>query len=362
MKNFKTNFITGLLLFFFSVVSSQNTLLIGAKEVNTGTAFDLPISLNNTDAITAIQFDITFNSNALELVAGSYITSRASGHSLGVSNPSPGVIRVLLYSGTNASISGSAGDLIILKMKSKTLPGGFVLNYTDVVVSSPTGSAVTTAVQSGSIKVFGPQMNIITTSVDFGRVPIGATPTRTITVQNLGNVALELTSANSVVPFSIQESFPITINANSSKNLTLHVDSSSKFLDTRNLSFINTDPDPLRQIQDVVLAAEVYAVNEIKIGSGSGEINTEVVIPVVIDNMEPFTGLQFDITLPAGIDYVDDSIIETSRFDGHAISASKINATTLRVLAYSMSNKDFIGTSGEVFSFKLNYMDRRHHS
>ncbi len=350
---FKIFLFAGVFLLFSAKVVSQNTVFIGTEEVNTETSFDLSISLDNTDAITAIQFDINFNNDAIELSTGHELTGRGSGHTLGVSAPSTGVIRVIVYSATNASISGNTGDLLILKLRSKTLPGDFVLNYSDIVVSSPAGTSVSTAVQEGSLKVLGPQMNILSTEINFGRVPIGASPNRTVTIQNLGNLPLILSGLSTIVPFSIQESFPFTINANSSRNLTILVDSSNKYNDTVELSFQNNDADPLRKIQKIVLTANVYAVNEIKIGTGSGIINTEIEIPVVFENMEPFTGFQFDITLPAGIEYVPNSLTETGRFDGHSISASLINENTLRFLAYSGTNNNFSGNSGEVFSFKL---------
>jgi len=220
---FKIFLFAGLFLLFSAKIVSQNTIFIGTEEVNTETSFDLSISLDNTDAITAIQFDINFNNDAIELLTGHELTSRGSSHTLGVSAPSPGVIRVIVYSSTNASISGNTGDLLILKLRSKTLPGDFTLNYSDVVASSPAGTSISTVIQPGSIKVLGPQMNILTTEVDFGRVPIGANPTRSITIQNLGNLPLVLSGSSIIVPFSIQESFPVTINANSSRNLTLLV-------------------------------------------------------------------------------------------------------------------------------------------
>ena len=338
---------------FINKMVSQNTMFIGIEEASTETAFDLPISLDNSDEIAAIQFDINFNDNAIELLTGHLLTDRGSSHTFGVSSPSPGVIRILIYSLTNASISGNTGDLLILKLKSKTLPGDFTLNDSDLVVSSPSGTALTTSVQSGSITVLGPQMDVLTTEVNFGRVPIGSNPTNTITVQNIGNIPLELTGVNSVLPFSIQESFPITVAANSSVNLTLQIVTSAKYNDSTVLSIQNNDPDPLRNIQSVLLIADVFAVNEIKIGAGSGEINTEIDIPVVIDNMEEFTGFQFDITLPAGIAYVPNSIIQSTRSDGHLVSANMIDDNTLRFLGYSSVNNNFIGNSGEVFSFKL---------
>ena len=338
---------------FINKMVSQNTMFIGIEEASTETAFDLPISLDNSDEIAAIQFDINFNDNAIELLTGHLLTDRGSSHTFGVSSPSPGVIRILIYSSTNASISGNTGDLFILKLKSKTLPGDFTLNDSDLVVSSPSGTALTTSVQSGSITVLGPQMDVLTTEVNFGRVPIGSNPTNTITVQNIGNIPLELTGVNSVLPFSIQESFPITVAANSSVNLTLQIVTSAKYNDSTVLSIQNNDPDPLRNIQSVLLIADVFAVNEIKIGAGSGEINTEIDIPVVIDNMEEFTGFQFDITLPAGIAYVPNSIIQSTRSDEHVVSANMIDDNTLRFLGYSSVNNNFIGNSGEVFSFKL---------
>ena len=338
---------------FINKMVSQNTMFIGIEEASTETAFDLPISLDNSDEIAAIQFDINFNDNAIELLTGHLLTDRGSSHTFGVSSPSPGVIRILIYSLTNASISGNTGDLLILKLKSKTLPGDFTLNDSDLVVSSPSGTALTTSVQSGSITVLGPQMDVLTTEVNFGRVPIGSNPTNTITVQNIGNIPLELTGVNSVLPFSIQESFPITVAANSSVNLTLQIVTSAKYNDSTVLSIQNNDPDPLRNIQSVLLIADVFAVNEIKIGAGSGEINTEIDIPVVIDNMEEFTGFQFDITLPAGIAYVPNSVIQSTRSDGHVVIANMIDDNTLRFLGYSSVNNNFIGNSGEVFSFKL---------
>ena len=60
-------------------------------------------------------------------------------------------------------------------------------------------------------------------------------------------------------------------------NLTLQIVTSAKYNDSTVLSIQNNDPDPLRNIQSVLLIADVFAVNEIKIGAGSGEINTSTV-------------------------------------------------------------------------------------
>ncbi|MFT4900100.1 MAG: hypothetical protein ACI9U0_001901, partial [Flavobacteriales bacterium] len=341
------------LLFTIQHTIAQNSIVFGTNEVDTATNFDFNILLNNTDEVSAIQFDITYNNAVLELMTGHLVSSRAENHSLAVSNPSAGVIRVLLYSDTNAAITGNSGNLVTLKLKSKTLPGTFDLNYDGLVVSSPSQNSVTTNIVKGTVKVVGAILNVITSEINFERVPIGSAPTRTIGIKNEGNSLLELSGVNSISPFSIQDVFPVEVAPQATKYITLNVDSSNKYKDSETIIFQNNDPDPLRNIKSILLKAEVFAVNEIKIGSGNGEINTEIKIPVVIENMEPFTGFQFDVKLPNNISYVPNSLTFSDRLDGHSISASLINETTIRFLGYSTTNKNFTGIEGEVFSFRL---------
>ena len=96
--------------------------------------------------------------------------------------------------------------------------------------------------------------------------------------------------------------------------------------------------------------ADIFAVNEIYIGSGEGESNTEITIPVSVSNMEEFSGFQFDITLPSDVTFVENSSAYTSRASDHTIAANVINGNTLRFVAYSNSNATFSGNSGEVLS------------
>jgi hypothetical protein len=344
------------LFFMFSIQNTiaQNTIVFDNKEVNTATSFNFDISLNNTDEVAAIQFDIIFNAEVSELTSGHVLSSRASNsHDLAISNPSDGIIRVVIYSATNTAISGDSGTLLTLKLKSKTLPGSFNISHAGLVVSSPTQSSVSTTINNGSLKVLGAILNMSTTSISFGRVPIGNAARRTITISNSGNTNLELSGTNDISPFSILESFPITISPNSSKNLTTTVQTVNKYNSDENILFQNNDADPLRKIKKVTLSANVYAVNEIHIGSGSGEIHNEISIPISINNMEPFNGFQFDVTLPQNITYVNNSVALSSRKGDHIVSGSLINSNTLRIISYSNSNTDFRGEEGDIITFKL---------
>jgi len=345
--------IVGFLLIFVQQNLAQNTLSIASSEVGNKTDFELIVSLENVDAIAALQFDLNFNKDALSLQTGHSLSDRGADHLLTVSAPTPGIARVVIYSPNNNTISGNSGELVHLKFNALTLPGDFTIGISEIIASSASSSVLSVTGESGTIKILGPQLDIQVSDIDFGRIPLLTSPTRNLSVSNLGNQDLELTGASYIDPFEIQETFPITINANSSKNLTLAINTSAKGLSNLDLSFQNNDPDPLRKIKKVTLKADIFAVNEIKIGSGTGEINTEVEIPVVIENMEAFSGFQFDVVLPEGINYVANSIVSTSRIDGHSIVASIVDGNKLRILGFSGDNKEFIGNSGEVFSFKL---------
>jgi hypothetical protein len=264
-----------------------------------------------------------------------------------------GDVRVLIYSSNNSIIEIGSGALLNLKFKSKTLPGNFTFSLLNITLSSATGTNITSSSQSGTVKVLGPHLTLSKSNIDFGKTVLNSSPTAYLEVKNIGNESLIVTDAVIVSPFSILESFPITINANSSQILTLKLDTSVKTNVMKELTFTNNDPDILRNTLKVELKADVYVTNEIRIGSNSGEKNSEVAIPVNIDNMESFTGFQFDIQLPEGIEYIVNSITTSARFKDHEISANLLSGNKLRVLAFSSKNEIFNGTSGEVFNFKV---------
>lgn len=341
------------LIVFSNTILSQNVLSIGSKQVNVSTELELAISLENTNEIAAVQFDMTYDSSAFELLTGHSLTNRALNYSFGINSISENKIRIVIYSFGNSNISGNSGILFGLKLKAKNNPGDFPFTLSNVIFSSNSGTPVTSSTQNGSVKVLGSKMQILTKVVDFDRVLLNSNPVDYITIENTGNIALEITGYSAINPFIIKDNFPIIIGKNSQMNVALSLDTSTKYSSSKVLSFVNNDADVLRNSQSVTLNATVYAVNEIHIGNGSGTINTEIEIPVYINNMEAFNGFQFDVLLPADISYVNNSILQSLRFNGHSISASVVNGNILRFIAYSGSNTDFKGNSGELFRFKL---------
>jgi len=342
-----------LFLFIAFHIYGQNIIGFNDAEVNELSAFDLEFNLTNTEGVKALQFDIPLNNSAIDLLSGHQLSERASGFSISVSLVNQSSLRVVLFSVNGSVINSGSGELFKLKLKSKTLPGTYNINISNEVVSGVNGSSLAFEKSSSSIIVKGAHFNLVTTSLNFGRVPIGNQATGSITISNSGNEPLIISSTNIIAPFNILTELPLTINANSSSNLSIGLNTDAKYNSNISLNYVSNDSDPLRKIQSSSISANVYAVNEIHIGAGAGEIHSEVSIPVSINNMEPFNGFQFDVVLPNNVSYVLNSTELSSRKTDHLISASIVENNKLRIVSYSPSNSNFTGAQGEVLTFKL---------
>ena len=342
-----------ILLSFSSFVFAQNSFNVNTQSVGVNSSFFVEIALDNTSEVTAFQFDISYNESAYELSNTSVLTSRAENHTLSVSTIDDNTIRVLVYSAANELISVGDGAVLNLSFNSKNQPATYNLNLSDIVLSDINGASLGVSSSNGSVTILGPRYNLVTSSVDFGEIPMESSPTQSVSVSNTGNQDLIISGHTLDTPFSINQSSPLTISPGNSSSFTISVDTSSKQVISKELSFTTNDQDALRALQTTTIQADIFAVNEIYIGSGLGESNTQITIPVSISNMEPFSGFQFDVTLPNDVSYVENSAVLTTRASDHNIAANMIDSNTLRFVSYSGSNADFLGNDGEVFSFKV---------
>jgi hypothetical protein len=78
-----------------------------------------------------------------------------------------------------------------------------------------------------------------------------------------------------------------------------------------------------------------------------------VAISIEINNSNPFISFQFDLQMPAGTEYVGNSLNLSNRSTNHVAVVNLVENDILRILAYSPNNEHFLGASGKVLSFKL---------
>ena len=350
------SFFTIVIFLFFAEASSQNNINLKTSDASIGfdKAFSLTASLENSDNVSAIQFDITYDNSSIEYKENFITFDNVNDFEIGVNKVQPGLLRVILYSTSNEVLATNTGDFISLDFKAVYQSGDFQFDVTNVVLSDSSGENLDVTTESGNISVIGPEFSLSSTSLDFGDVPMRSNQSRYINISNQGNAELILNDINIEKPFTITDSTPFTVGAGTSRNLRVDVDTSVKLNAKETVNFVTNDPSAVRALQTTEVSANVFAVNEIYIGAGSGKISTPITIPVSIENMEPFNGYQFDVTLPENFTYVDGSISLSGREVDHEVSASIADGNTLRILSFSPSNTDYNGSEGEVLSFQLN--------
>ena len=332
---------------------SQNSINISSDPVSVDEDFSIGIAFSNTDDISAFQFDLQFNNNAMQLRPGHSLTDRVGNHTISTSEIGDNIIRVVVISSTNESINPGTGNVVNLNFISNNEPGSFDMIFSNVVFSDSNGSEISISPNNNQVTILGPKFKLLTTNIDFGRVSRSSSQSRTIQILNEGNQTLEILSQNLSSPLSISETFPLSIAAGSIYYITLNLDTTESQLVSDQTLFETNDTDESRGLQELLVEADIYSVNEIHVGSNSGDLGSSISIPVSINNMDSFTSFQLDISIPSGVEYVQNSVALSGREEDHSISASVINSNTLRVISYSPNNLNFNSTSGEVFSFSL---------
>ena len=344
-----------LLIFVISsqLLLSQNSINISSDPVSVDEDFSIGIAFSNADDISAFQFDLQFDNNAMQLRSGHSLTNRVGNHTISTNEIGDNIIRVVVISDTNETIDPGTGNVVNLNFTSKNEPGSYNMIFSNVVFSDSNGSEILISTNNNPVTILGPKFKLLTTNINFGRVPRSSNQSRTIQIYNEGNQTLEILSQNLTSPFSILETFPLSIPAGSNFPITLTLDTTVSQVVSGQTLFETNDTDETRGLQELSVEADIYSVNEIYVGSNSGNLGSNILIPVSINNMDSFTGFQLDITIPTGVEYVQNSVALLGRENDHSISANVINSNTLRVICFSENNLNFNSTTGDVFSFSL---------
>ena len=289
----------------------------------------------------------------MQLRPGHSLTNRVGNHTISTNEIGDNIIRVVVISDTNETIDPGTGNVVNLNFTSKNEPGSYNMIFSNVVFSDSNGSEILISTNNNPVTILGPKFKLLTTNINFGRVPRSSNQSRTIQIYNEGNQTLEILSQNLTSPFSILETFPLSIPAGSNFPITLTLDTTVSQVVSGQTLFETNDTDETRGLQELSVEADIYSVNEIYVGSNSGNLGSNILIPVSINNMDSFTGFQLDITIPTGVEYVQNSVALLGRENDHSISANVINSNTLRVICFSENNLNFNSTTGDVFSFSL---------
>ena len=340
-----------ILMFVGAVLGAvaQNTVFVSNVKGAPGEVVNVDVLLQNTDDVAAAEVVIPLVNKQLTYVDGSCVinSERANGHSLSAAVVD-GALKIYIYSFSGAPLNGDDGRLASFSLKLGNSPAEYPLQP-QVVLSDATGKALPVNTSAGAVTILAPQIEVVTPSVDFGRVPIMAQYTKNFTLRNSGTLPLEVSDLQfNDNAFSIAET-SFTIAAGATRNITINYSPTVRGVVDKSITVVSNAANGNATVK---LLAEPYSVNELHSSRVEGIAGEEVTVELRMNNMEAIVGLQTTFNLPNGIEYVDGSFAATERAASHTSMASFSNGK-LSLILYSMKNTPMSGNDGVVATFRL---------
>jgi hypothetical protein len=205
----KTMLLLCLVLAFCSATpQASNILIIHDAETETGKAFTVTVDIENTASFVAFQFDIPLN-DQFTYVENSALLSpeRKVDHSLSVTISQANVMRVLVFSITNAAFSGNSGQVLSFNLKAGSQAGIFPLSIANAIIGNAKSENIITATVNGSVIVLPSENDTTNMGFSFEVYPNPA-------IQTL-NISYELPEAADVL---------LTISDSAGRHLITFID------------------------------------------------------------------------------------------------------------------------------------------
>jgi hypothetical protein len=323
-----------------------NEIHVGNTTGYCDSIVEVPISMNNMEAIMGFQIDMNLP-QALEYVDFTLSNRKADHVSVGVFNE--GLLRLMAYSASGSAFTGDDGVIGTVRFHLHGLYGNYYLNPTKAVLADANGEDALSAKYQGYINIRSPQING-NNSLSFGSTPVTETVTKEYVVRNNGNAQMRIDQVVFDQPdFSVAETFPMTIDQNN--NTTLHVSYNRELKGDFSALMKIYSNDPQNGLKNVALSGTRYEPNNICLAATPmGGVN----IALSIQNYSEIVAMQTDFHYPYQDYMVTSTDFQlTDRFANHQLYVMSVNDSTYRILVLSMQNASIMGNDGVVLNVIL---------
>jgi hypothetical protein len=343
------------LLLIICPTLATNVFKIGNYQVLPSTDLLIQLEATNTIPFVAFQVDIPVPEGFRYVVGSAQLnSSRISGHVLTASLQAGNVLRLIGYSASNSAFTGSSGTIVSFYLQSGTAPGDYTVAIKDGILSDNQTKNTLTSSTNGKVSVLCSNIQSTVAPLDFGRVPLGTVAQQSVVISNSGNRDLIISGLTFNDPqFSTADPTSFTVLPGGKKTITIKFKPIKKGNFDNLIQIKSNDPDQAET--NISLKAVAFAVNELHTGNLIGASSTTGKLEFTINNMEPFTGFQFDVIVPKPMSFIPGTA-QLFRMQDHVVAVSQINDETVRVASYSPTNKSFIGIDGKILGldFSLN--------
>ena len=330
---------------------AANTVTLTTAQGHPGDEVEIAVMLTNTEEVTALEVLIPLG-DMLRYVKGSAVlnTKRSNGHALSAA-AEDGKLNICVYSLSLAPLKGMEGELCRFKVKLGKEPADYPL-VPEVVMSDANGKTIASSVVNGMVTLLSPKIEVTTSTIDYGRVPIRSTYTMTLSVKNVGNEPLEITGFTFENKDLFVSPTTYTIAAGRTQSITLTYAPMQRGTIESSVT-IQSNAINLK-VGKAVVKAQPFSVNELHVQRAEGVSDEEVTVVLKMNNMEPIVGAQCSFTLPDQLVYVEGSAAPGSRCEGtdHQVSGAK-SGKVLTLFMYSATNQALPEGDGELMTFRV---------
>ncbi len=298
---------------------TDNTLAFADNmKANAGTEFNLPIEMTNRDAISGIQFDL-YLPEGIELCKDEYddyliemSRTTARRHSIASRVMNDGALRVVISSTQNSTFTGDSGQLLslVLLPNSTLEAGNYEVELKNIVLTDPDANRYAVADVKGYINVRTYTMGDVNND---GYIDVA---------DLAGVVRFILENADASLVFNAADmdgNGVVEINDYAALvNVILNQGSPSYAPQRKAKSMRNT----LVTLSDYI--QNIHGEGELMVRIGS--------------NGMQYTGMQFDLRLPEGIELMDDGAEAVS--NQHETCMQKLANGKYRVVCASIMNDE----------------------
>ena len=328
---------------------ATNTLSLSSVSGTPQTEVEVTVSLDNADAIVALELNIPLGEH-LSYVTNSAVlsTARSNGHMLSAAQVGQ-ELRIYVYSFSQNALQGNSGELLTFRLLLGNEPADYALTPT-VVLSNAQGTSIAGSVQTGTVTIQAPKLQIVNPQIDYGHIPIRATYTKNLQLKNVGNLPLTIENITTTDPLFVPKQTTLTIEAGQTTSITIEYTPTERGTISAELV---VKSNAINGEQVATIMADPFSVNELHVGSTSGIADSVVTISLTMNNMEPIVAMQCAFKLPKQLEYVANSLaVNTTRANGHQ-ALSTLRSDTLFLAIFSMTNQPLHANDGEVATFQL---------
>ena len=326
-----------------------NIFSISTTEGRPGDVVTIDVDMQCDEAAAVADILIPLYDKQVTFIDESCILNeeRCNGHQMQAATTTEG-LRIVIYSIGLEPFVGQSGRLLSFKVKLGKEPMTYPLTGTSIVGDAQ-GNQLDASVSNGAVTILSPKLTVVTTSVDYGHIPIRSSYTRSISLKNSGNQKLTISDTQFSAPEFSTKQIPMVIEPGATKSMTINYAPINRGAISETVTFIS---DAINGKQKATLVADPFSVNELHIGKTSGNSDEEATITLTMNNMEPIVGMQCSFTMPEQLVFIEGSFKPSQRAESHLAHAT-MEGNRLTLFMYSASNAEMAGDDGEIATFKV---------